>query len=63
MFLYNKGDEALEQVVQRSGSPVLGNIQGQAAPGAEQPDLAVGHCSLQESWTIWSLWVPSNSIL
>jgi len=30
------------------GSPVPGDIQGQAAPGSEQPDLVVGvpvHCS------------------
>ena len=47
-FFYNKDGEALEQVSQRcDGYSVLGDIQGQAGPGSEQSDLAVGvpvHC-------------------
>ena len=37
-----------KQVAQRGGGcPVFGDIEGQAGPGSEQPDLAVGvpaHC-------------------
>ena len=47
-FLNVKHSEALEQVSQRDGGcPVLGDIQDQAGPGSEQPDLAVHvpvHC-------------------
>jgi len=47
-FIYSEGSEALEQVAWRCGvSPILGNIQVQAGPGSEQPDLAVDvsvHC-------------------
>jgi len=43
-----KGGEALEQVTQRGGGcPLLGDIQGQAGEGSEQPDLAADfpvHC-------------------
>jgi len=46
--LYNEGGETLEQVAQRNdGSPIPGDIQGQAGWGSEQPDLPVGvpvHC-------------------
>ena len=45
---YSKAGEALEQIIQRGGGcPIPGDIQGQAGPGSEQPDLAVdipGHC-------------------
>ena len=43
---YGKSSEALEQVAQRGGG-VLGDIQGQAGWGSEQPDVAVDvpvHC-------------------
>ena len=47
-FLCSKSGEALEQVAQRGGRcPELGDIQGQAGRGFEQPDLAAGvsvHC-------------------
>ena len=37
----NKSGEALEQIAQRGGGcPILGDIQGQAGWGPEQPDLA-----------------------
>ena len=39
---YSKNNEALEQVAQKcGGSPVSGDIQGQAGPGSEQPDPTV----------------------
>jgi len=42
-ILYNKGDEALEQVAQRSyGCPLLGSVQGQAEWGFEQAGLEEG---------------------
>ena len=44
---YNEGDEAMEQVAQRGGGPVLGDIEGKAEMGSEHPDLSVGfpvHC-------------------
>ena len=38
----SEGGKALEQVPQKcGGSPVPGDIQGQAGPGSEQPDLAL----------------------
>ena len=43
---YTKGSEALKQVVKRA-CPVPGDIQCQAGPGSEQPNLAIGvpvHC-------------------
>jgi len=41
-FFYDKGGEALEQLAQGGdGSPILGDIQGQAGQGSEQPNLAV----------------------
>ena len=49
-IFYNKGGMALKQVTQRapwSGSPILGDIQGQAGSGSEHSDLAVdvlAHC-------------------
>ena len=53
VFFYVKGSEALEQVAQRgSGCPILGDIQGQAGWGSDQPNLT-SSCpsSLQRSWT------------
>jgi len=45
---YSTGGEALEQVAQRGGGcPILGDTQGQAGWGSEQPDVAAGvpaHC-------------------
>ena len=45
---HNKDVDALKQVAQRGGGcPVLEDIQGQAGPCSEQPDLAVTvsvHC-------------------
>ena len=45
---YNRDVDALKQVAQRGGGcPVLEDIQGQAGPCSEQPDLAVTvsvHC-------------------
>ena len=39
---YNEGGEALGQVAQRGGRYLVpGDIQGEAGPGSEQPDLAV----------------------
>ena len=47
-MFHNKGGEVLEQITQRCGEcSVLGDIQGQARGGSEQPDLALGaavHC-------------------
>ena len=44
------------------GYPVLGDIQGQAEPGSEQPDLVVRcPCSLHRIWTSWPAKVPFNS--
>ncbi|KAK4815071.1 LOW QUALITY PROTEIN: hypothetical protein QYF61_015355 [Mycteria americana] len=47
-FFYREGGETLEQVVQRGGRcPILGNFQGQAGWGFEQPGLVEGvpaHC-------------------
>jgi len=47
-FFYNKGDETLEQIAQRSsGGPIPGNIQGQVGWRSEQPGLAEdipAHC-------------------
>jgi len=41
--LYCEGDEALEQVAQRScGCPLPGSVQGQAGWGFEQPGLVEG---------------------
>ena len=41
-FFYNKCGKALEQVAQRGGGcPILGDTQGQAGWGSEQPDVAV----------------------
>ena len=37
---YSKNSDAWEQVAQRGGCPVLGDIQGQAGQGSEQSDLA-----------------------
>jgi len=49
-FFYNKDGEALEQVSQRcDGYSVLGDIQGQAGPGSERPDVAIHvsvHCRI-----------------
>ena len=43
------------------GCPIPGDIQSQAVQGSEQPDLAVGNsCSLQGSWAMWPLKVPSK---
>ena len=46
VFFYGKGHEVCEQVVWNSGGcPVPGDVQGQAGPGSEQPDLSVDvHC-------------------
>ena len=47
-ILYREGGETLEQIACRgSGSPIPGNIQGQAGRHSEQPGLAGGvpaHC-------------------
>ena len=49
-FIYNKGGDVLTQVAQRGGgSPIPGDIQGQAGWGSEHLDLTVGvqvpiHC-------------------
>jgi len=47
-FFYNEGGETLEQVAQRgSGSPIPGNIQGQAGQDSVQPGLVEdvsAHC-------------------
>jgi len=47
-MFYDKGDETLEQVAQRSsGGPIPGNIQGQVELGSEQPSLVEdipSHC-------------------
>ena len=47
-FFYNKSGEELKQIAQRGdGCPIPGDIQGQAAQGSQQPDLAAGvplHC-------------------
>lgn len=43
MFLYNKVREALARVAHSGGgSPIPGEIEGQAAPGSEPPNRAVG---------------------
>jgi len=37
-IFYSEGGEMLERVAQRgSGSPIAGNLQGQAGPSSEQP--------------------------
>ena len=45
---FTQGGDTLEQVAQRGGGcPIPGDIQGQAGPGPEQPDVAVDvpvHC-------------------
>ena len=42
-MFYSEGGEAVEQVAQRSGgSPILGDNQGHAGWGSQQPDLVVG---------------------
>jgi len=42
-ILYDKGDEALEQVAQRGGRcPIVGSVQGQVGWGFEQPGLVEG---------------------
>ena len=48
IFFCCKGDGAVEQVAQRGGGfSILGDTQGQAGWGFEQPDVAIGvpvHC-------------------
>ena len=48
MFFYSKDGEALEQIAQRDGGcPIPADIQGQAGPGSEHPNLAAHvpvHC-------------------
>ena len=42
---HNKGSEGLEQFAQRGGEcPNLGDVQGQARGGMEQPELAAAVC-------------------
>jgi len=41
--------------------PIPGNTQVQSGQDSEQPDLAVGPCSLQGSWTTKPLIVPFRS--
>jgi len=41
-FFYNKSGEEMEEVAQRGGGyPAFGDIQDQAGPSSELPDLAV----------------------
>ena len=62
MVFCNKDGDALKQVAQRSGGcPILGDIQGQAGEGSEQPDLALGvpvHCTDDIEWPL-----PTQTIL
>ena len=48
-LFYSRGGEAVAQVAQRGGGcSVLGDIQGQAGWGSEQPDIDIAvpdHCS------------------
>ena len=45
---YNTGGEALAQVAHKGDEcPIPGDTQGQAGWGSEQPDVAVGVCSLE----------------
>jgi len=61
-FHYSEGGEALAQVGQRCGGcPTAGETQGHAGQASERPNVAVGSCSLQGSWTRRLLKVPSNS--
>ena len=41
-FLYSEGGEALAQVAQRSGCPILG-VVGQVGWGPDPPDLLSGN--------------------
>ena len=47
-IIFGEGAEALTQVAQSGGGcPIPGDTQGEAGPGSEQPDGAVGipvHC-------------------
>ena len=51
--IFNKGSKALEQVDHRGGGgcPISGDIQSQAVPGSEQPDLAEMPLFTAEEWT------------
>ena len=52
MLLFSNHGEVHKQVDQRGGrNSILGDIQGQDGWASEQPDLVVGICSLQGSWT------------
>ncbi|KAJ7422650.1 hypothetical protein BTVI_13362 [Pitangus sulphuratus] len=56
-----EGDEALEQVAQRScGRFILASIQGIAGEIPRQPDLAGGIHSWQDYWNYLTFKVPFN---
>jgi len=61
-FFYNKGGEALAQVVQRGGGySIPGVTQGQAGQGSEQLMELWVSLFIEGSGTRWPLRVPSNS--
>lgn len=61
-IFHQEGGEALKRVAQRSGEcPILGDIQGHAEGALSTLISCRHHCSLQGSWTRWSLKALSNS--